>query len=131
SDGSRLRDFFYVKEAVRAYLHLAECMARQTEVIGQVFTFATEFQLSEIQMVRRILHLMKAALEPELRASARTRPFTSYLCADRARSLLGWKQHYELDEALQETIAWYREFFTTSTCGDTPPREPGKEPVAA
>jgi CDP-glucose 4,6-dehydratase len=130
-DGSRLRDFLYVKDAATAYLHLAESMARQGEVIGRVFTFATEFQLTEIQMVRRILHLMKVGLDPDLRAQARQRPFTAYLSADRARRLLGWKQRYELDEALEETIAWYREFFASSICGDAPPAEQCQEPAAA
>src|SRR5947209_10618092 len=51
SDGSYVRDYFYVKDGAAAYLHLAECMARQPEVIGQAFNFSTEIQETVLQMV--------------------------------------------------------------------------------
>ncbi len=34
-----------------------------------------------------------------------------YLSAAKARRMLGWNPHYTLDVALQETIAWYRDYF--------------------
>ena len=38
SDGSFIRDYFYVKAmAAAAYLHLAECMHRQPEIVGVQF----------------------------------------------------------------------------------------------
>jgi CDP-glucose 4,6-dehydratase len=33
-----------------------------------------------------------------------------YLSAEKARRVLGWRPRYELDAALRETIAWYRDF---------------------
>src|SRR5215469_6863671 len=54
SDGSYVRDYFYVKDGAAAYLHLAECMARQPEVVGQAFNFSNEIQVTVLEIVRHI-----------------------------------------------------------------------------
>lgn len=113
SDGSNLRDYFYVKDGAEAYLHLAECMARQPEVLGQAFNFSTEIQVTVLQMVNRILRLLNAGVKPDVRAEARNEIKHQYLSAARARQVLGWAPRYGLDEALSETIAWYRDYFAS------------------
>jgi CDP-glucose 4,6-dehydratase len=60
SDGSYIRDYFYVKDGAAAYLHLAECMAQQPEVLGHAFNFSTEIQVSVLDMTHRILRRMRA-----------------------------------------------------------------------
>src|SRR5713226_3120414 len=67
SDGSYVRDYFYVKDGASAYLHLAECMTRQPEVVGQAFNFSTEIQVTVLEMVQRILGLMGSDLQPDVR----------------------------------------------------------------
>jgi CDP-glucose 4,6-dehydratase len=114
SDGSYVRDYFYVKDGAAAYLHLAECMARRPEVLGHAFNFSTEIQVSVLDMVARITRLMKSGLEPDVRAGARHEIRHQYLSAAKARRMLNWRPRYGLDEALGETIAWYREYFASS-----------------
>jgi CDP-glucose 4,6-dehydratase len=121
SDGSYVRDYFYVKDGAAAYLHLAECMARQPEVIGHAFNFSTEIQVTALQMVRHILRLMGSDLAPDIRAEARNEIPHQYLSAAKARRMLAWEPHWSLDEAMGETIAWYREFLGT----------PAERPAAA
>jgi CDP-glucose 4,6-dehydratase len=111
SDGSYIRDYFYVKDGAAAYLHLAECMSRRPEVVGQAFNFSNETRVAVGDLVRRILHLMGSDLEPDLRAEAAHEIRQQSLSAAKARELLGWAPHYTLDEALAETISWYRSFF--------------------
>ena len=113
SDGSNIRDYFYVKDGAAAYLHLAECMAGQPEVLGQAFNFSTEIQVTALEMVERILRLMGSNLEPDIRANARHEIGHQYLSAVKARTLLGWQPCYQLDDALRETIAWYEEFLAS------------------
>ncbi len=113
SDGTFIRDYFYVKDGAAAYLHLAECMARQPEVIGQAFNFSTEIQVTALQMVQRILRLMGSNLEPDVRGEASNEIKHQYLSAAKARRLLQWAPRYELDAALTETIAWYRAYFSS------------------
>jgi CDP-glucose 4,6-dehydratase len=111
SDGGHVRDYFYVKDGALAYLHLAECMASREGVPGQAFNFSTETRLSALDMVRRVLHRMNSDLEPDVRGGSTNEIRHQYLCSARARDVLGWRPQYELDEALAETITWYRDYF--------------------
>ena len=36
-----------------------------------------------------------------------------YLSAEKARKLLSWSPCYSLDEGLDRTVAWYKEFFSS------------------
>src|SRR5262249_10763541 len=111
SDGNHVRDYFYVKDGAEAYLHLAECMASRPEVVGQAFNFSSELQITVLQLVERILGQMGSPLRPDVRNEARLEIRHQYLSAAKARALLGWAPRYGLDEALAETIAWYRDYF--------------------
>jgi CDP-glucose 4,6-dehydratase len=110
SDGTFVRDYFYVKDGAAAYLHLAECMASRPGVVGQAFNFSNELQVTALEMVRHVLRLTGSGLEPDVRGGASHEIKHQYLSAAKARRLLGWRPHYELDEALRETIAWYADF---------------------
>jgi CDP-glucose 4,6-dehydratase len=113
SDGSYVRDYFYVKDGAAAYLHLAECMARRPEVLGHAFNFSTELQLTALEMVQRILGVMGSALEPVILGEAKNEIQHQYLSAAKARAMLAWAPGYTLDSALQETIDWYRTYLLT------------------
>jgi CDP-glucose 4,6-dehydratase len=112
SDGTFIRDYFYVKDGAAAYLHLAECMARQPEVIGHAFNFSNELQIPVRQLVAEILRLMHSSLTPDVRCEARNEIPHQYLSAAKARKLLAWSPQYSLEDGLLETIAWYRDFCT-------------------
>ena len=111
SDGSFVRDYFYVKDGAAAYLHLAECMARQPEIVGQAFNFSTEIQVTVLELVERILRQIGSPLAPDVRNEASHEIKHQYLSAAKARALLAWRPRYELDAALAETIEWYRSYF--------------------
>ncbi len=117
SDGTFIRDYFYVKDGVLAYLHLAEQMDRK-EVLGEAFNFSNELQISVRGMVDRVLKLMgKSHLEPVVLNRANNEIKHQYLSADKARKMLGWESKYPLEEGLKETIEWYKNFFKEeNTC---------------
>jgi CDP-glucose 4,6-dehydratase len=110
SDGTFVRDYFYVKDGAAAYLHLAECMTGRPEVHGQAFNFSAETQVTARQMVDAILRRMGSSLAPDVRGEATNEIPHQYLSAEKARRVLAWSPRYELDEALAETVAWYREY---------------------
>ena len=122
SDGSFVRDYFYVKDGAAAYMHLAECMAERPEVIGHAFNFSNEIQITVLELVARICRQMDSTLPPDVRNEACHEIKHQYLSAAKARSLLEWRPRYNLDDALAETIRWYREYFeaisTAETAGD-------------
>jgi CDP-glucose 4,6-dehydratase len=110
SDGTFIRDYFYVKDGVLAYLHLAEQMDRK-EIWGEAFNFSNELQISVRGMVDNVLKLMgKSHLEPVVLNQAKNEIKHQYLSADKARKMLAWESKYPLEEGLKETIEWYEQF---------------------
>lgn len=114
SDGSFVRDYFYVEDAVEAYLLLAERMT-ELRLEGQAFNFSDERPLSALEMVRTVLRLMGSDLEPEIRKEARNEIPAQYLSARKAREVLGWKTTFGLEEGLRRTIAWYHRLLAPDT----------------
>src|SRR5205823_773333 len=67
SDGTLIRDYFYVKDGAAAYLHLAEQLASRPELGGEAFNFSNELQITALDMVTRVLRAMSSSLEPDIR----------------------------------------------------------------
>ncbi|HXG85334.1 MAG TPA: GDP-mannose 4,6-dehydratase [Pyrinomonadaceae bacterium] len=110
SDGSFVRDYFYVRDGALAYLHLAELMDNP-QVTGEAFNFSNEIQVPVLEMVKKITDLMdKPDLEPVILNRANNEIKHQYLSAEKARRLLDWTPSYTLEEGLKETIDWYRNF---------------------
>lgn len=105
SDGTLVRDYFYVRDAVDAYLQLAE---RLPEFAGEAFNFGNETPVSVLDLVQRILRLTgKSSLEPVILNEANHEIARQYLDCSKARRLMGWASQFGLDEGLRETICWY------------------------
>lgn len=109
SDGTTVRDYIYVEDAVSAYLCLAEKLAQNSALRGEAFNFSTESHLSTRAMVNRILELMDVDLEPIILNEANNEIQAQYLDASKAQRMLGWDAEFGLDDGLKSTIAWYRE----------------------
>ena len=65
SDGTFIRDYFYIEDGVMAYLLLAEKM-EDKKIHGEAFNFSNELQITVLSLVRKILELMKSNLVPEI-----------------------------------------------------------------
>lgn len=111
SDGTNIRDYFYVKDGAAAYLHLAERMARQPEILGHAFNFSTEIRVPALEIVGHILKLMGSPLQPLVLGTASNEIKHQYLSSTKARTMLEWLPRYDLQSALHETIDWYRTYF--------------------
>lgn len=109
SDGKSIRDYFYVKDGSRAYMHLAEKMD-DPELHGEAFNFSNEIQATVLDLVSLVAELMGSDLQPVVLNEARNEIIHQYLSAEKARTLLRWRPQYSLREGLWETIGWYRGF---------------------
>jgi CDP-glucose 4,6-dehydratase len=110
SDGQFVRDYFYVEDGAAAYMLLAEQLRACPELRGQAFNFSNEIQVTVLDLVQRILKLMGSALEPDVRNEASNEIRHQYLDASRARVMLKWAPLFTLDQGLQHTVSWYREY---------------------
>jgi len=109
SDGKLVRDYFYVRDAVYAYLTLAEACTRQ-DVTNHAFNFSMSEPLAVLDVVDRIQRAMGTELEPEIRAEHLAEIECQHLSSAKARAVLAWSPRFGLDDALSETVDWYRRY---------------------
>lgn len=112
SDGRLIRDYFYVEDAVSAYIMLAEKLAEDRKLIGEAFNFSNEEPLSVIEITEKILKLMNSELKPVILNEASYEIPKQYLSAKKARKILEWQPIFSLEKGLTHTINWYRNFFS-------------------
>jgi CDP-glucose 4,6-dehydratase len=110
SDGSPLRDYFYIRDGVDAYILVAEQMENK-RIHGEAFNFSTERPHSVFDIVQKIINIMSSDLKPKLLNQSTNENQDKYLSAKKAKKMLNWKSKYTLDIGLQETIDWYTHFF--------------------
>jgi len=112
SDGKFVRDFLYVKDAAQSYLTLAQHLAENASISGEAFNFGLGLRLTVLDIVAMVLKLMgRADLEPIIQNNASAEIREQYLDASKARNLLNWAPEYQMERALEETIAWYKAEF--------------------
>jgi CDP-glucose 4,6-dehydratase len=116
SDGTLVRDYLYVVDGALAYLATAEAMAADPTVVGQAFNFSTESQLTVLEFAAMIAKAVgRTDLEPDVHATATNEIPHQYLSAARAREVLGWRPRWRVEDALVETVEWYREWLCVSS----------------
>ncbi len=109
SAGTFLRDYLYVKDAVHAYVTLAEHLDEPAR--GAAFNFGMDAPKSVLEMVQAIIAVSDHPdLEPVVMDDAPHEIQAQYLDSSKARRMLGWSPRYSLEEGLRETVEWYREF---------------------
>ncbi len=113
SDGTFIRDYFYIEDAVEAYLLLAEKM-EELNLAGEAFNFSNEIQLTVLELVEKILKAMDSDLKPKVLNQGSHEIKHQYLSAEKARELLNWTPAHTIDEGLEKTIEWYKAFFKSN-----------------
>jgi len=111
SDGTLIRDYFYIEDAVEAYLCLAEKM-EELNIQGEAFNFSNEIQVTVLELVNKIIKIMGSNLKPKILSEATNEIKHQYLSAKKSREILNWKPKYTLKDGLRRTIKWYEEFFS-------------------
>jgi len=111
SDGSYIRDYFYVEDGAAAYMLLAETLGQSPELKGQAFNFSNEIQVTVSDIVSQLLKLMASELQADIRNEVTNEIQHQYLSARKARERLNWQPLFTLEEGLKKTIDWYKDFF--------------------
>jgi len=111
SDGQYIRDYFYVEDGAAVYMTLAESLSNHPEFCGEAFNFSNETRLTVLELVTKILELMGSKLKPIVKNEVSNEIRSQYLNSEKARKILNWKPLFTLEEGLQLTVDWYKEFF--------------------
>lgn len=101
SDGTLIRDYLYVDDAVSAYLALGA-----SDRVGG-FNFGTETPTSVLEVVKQILDILKSPLQPTVLNEATHEIPRQWLACEKARTQLQWKHRFNLREGLTRAVAWY------------------------
>lgn len=111
SDGSPLREYLYIEDAVDAYLTLAQNIHRP-DVMGQSFNFGPHQPYTVLEIVQEVIKVAGKHLQPETRGvmSLQGEILHQYSDSSKARKLLNWYPKWKLNEGLRETLNWYRNY---------------------
>ncbi|MGH9213911.1 MAG: NAD-dependent epimerase/dehydratase family protein [Acidimicrobiales bacterium] len=113
SDGSLVRDYLHVSDAVGGYLALADALssplADRDGPGGIAFNFSDEAPRTVLEVYDAICVAAGAAgTRPRIDGEASDEIPAQHLRASRARERLGWKAEVALHDGLVDTVAWYR-----------------------
>ncbi len=110
SDGSSVRDYFYVEDAVSAYLDLAETMV-QGNAIGEAFNYSNEEPTTVLEIVDLIAEATgRGDVQPRVLGHAGNEIPEQHLSAAKAHAVLGWHPRYDLATGLGKTAEWYKRY---------------------
>jgi len=114
SDGTPLRDYIYIKDAVGGYCVLAEQLGKEG-VAGEAFNFGTNTPVTVLDLVKTIIDISgKTHLEPKVLAAGELKgelPNQS-LDSEKANIRLGWRSEWSLKDGLERTYRWYEQFLS-------------------
>jgi CDP-glucose 4,6-dehydratase len=68
-------------------------------------------------LVEKIMHMMGSDLTPLVRNQASNEIRNQFLSAEKARTRLGWRPGYTLEQGLAYTIEWYRRTIEARSLG--------------
>lgn len=115
SDGTDVRDYLYVEDAVDAYLLLGERLRKDPALAGEAFNVSYEEPMTTLALVRAILRATGSSLEPVIGSRATHEIPAQHLSADKARARLGFSPRHALEGGLDRTVSWYRAHFHALT----------------
>jgi len=111
SDGTYVRDYFYVEDAADAYMIFAEKLLEKN-LQGEALNFGSEKPISVIDLVSLILKITEhEKLKPVILNTSKSELKKQYLSCEKAKRILKWKPTHDLEKGLKKTYNWYRKWF--------------------
>ncbi|HUT82281.1 MAG TPA: GDP-mannose 4,6-dehydratase [Candidatus Bathyarchaeia archaeon] len=111
SDGTFLRDYFYVEDAANSYIMFAENLLEKN-LEGEVFNFGTGKPVSVLKLVELLLKISnKEELTPKINNTAKDEIKDQYLDCSKAFKIFNWKPTHTLEMGLRKSFEWYKRWF--------------------
>ena len=104
-DGGQSRDFTFIEDCVQA--NIKACFA--PEAVGEVFNISYGKRVTVNELFYKIQEILnKDEIEPVYKAQRPGDVRHSLADTSRARKLLGFNPHYDIESGLRKTIEWYK-----------------------
>lgn len=110
TDGTLVRDYIYVEDAVNAYMTLAKALTNNADLRGEAFNFSNDSQKNVIDLTAMILKELKSDLMPIIKGENHGEIQAQYLDSTKANTVLNWRPQYGLAEGLKKTVQWYVDY---------------------
>lgn len=110
SDGTLIRDYIYVEDAVSAYMTLTELLSSNRSFVGEVFNFSNKTQCNVLELTKKIINILGSNIEPILERHNHGEIQAQYLDSSKAIKLLNWTPKYGLEDGLKKTVYWYKSY---------------------
>lgn len=108
TNGKRVREFIYARDAAEAYISLAEHIGEKKGIAGDAFNFGTGERHTVLQVAEKAAQAAGGRKKPQVLAKdAETGQMEVTLSCAKARRLIGWKAKWPLAKGLKETAEWY------------------------
>lgn len=108
SDGTFIRDYVFVKDVAKGYIMLAEQIEKTR---GQAFNFSTGYNFSVLELISKTSEILKTKINYKIVNNQKNEIPRQSLNFSKAETVLGWKPDYTLEQAVNETYAWYKTYF--------------------
>lgn len=113
SDGTMVRDYLFVDDAVDAYLALAHWCGANSNHADVAFNFSSNQPLTVLEMTRMIQTACgRTDLDPVVMNQAKGEIAAQHLDCTRAKNELNWTASTSLTTALKVTAQWYERYLT-------------------
>jgi CDP-glucose 4,6-dehydratase len=108
SDGSPVRDFLYVEDAVDAYVAIADSL-RSKRFRGRAWNVGQDAPIAVREIVRRLIQASASDVEPEIQGEGTPAGEIDrqWLDSTAIRQELGWEPKWDLDAGLAAAWEWY------------------------
>jgi CDP-glucose 4,6-dehydratase len=110
SDGTLVRDYIYVEDAVSAYMTLTEALTLNPTLAGEAFNFSNGTQRNVLELTKTVINILGSNLEPLIQGHNHGEIQEQYLDSAKATTKLGWVPRYGLEEGLKKTVSWYKNY---------------------
>ena len=111
SDGTPKRDYLFVKDGAAGYLALAEAVSKG-RCHGQAFNLGTGEPVTVLELVKRMIAVTGARIEPEILNTASGEIKDQYLNSQLAEKVFGWRARTPLEEGLAISHTWYKNYLS-------------------
>jgi dTDP-glucose 4,6-dehydratase len=103
-DGLQERNWIFVEDHARAILTVFE-----KGKSGQAYNISTPHSLTNLDLTRRLLKIVEKPESLIKKVKDRLGHDRRYAMDSKKLRALGWREVFKFDEALRQTVGWYRE----------------------